>query len=56
MPTFGPLCSRCKQINFDALRGPSAADIEHLTTNPGDGERFTQIAPGTDQDKVRLPS
>ena len=54
MPTFEPLCSRCEQINFDALRGPSAADIEHLTTSTGTSERFAQVAPGTSQEKVGL--
>ena len=54
MTTFKPLCSRCKQINFDALRGPSATDLEHLAAGNGTGERFAQVLPGTNHDKVNL--
>ena len=49
-----PLCARCKQINFGALRGPSASDIEHLTTSTATGERFAGIEPGSNQAMVGL--
>ena len=54
MPCYTPLCNYCKQINFDALRGPSAADIEHLISSRGTGERFARVLPGTNHDKVVL--
>ena len=50
MSTFRLLCSLCKQIKFDALRGPSAIDIEHLATGNG----FAQLPLGTEHDKVSL--
>ena len=49
MPIFELLCNRCKQIDFAALRGPSAADISRascFTISTGFGERFAQVAPG----------
>ena len=54
MFTFKPLCTYCRQINFNALRGPSAADMEHLTTSDSTGERFAQTLSGTNHDKVGL--
>ncbi|KAL9126457.1 MAG: hypothetical protein Q9217_004495 [Psora testacea] len=44
------LCGHCKQINFDALRGPSAIDLRDLAGGKIAGERFA----GTGQDKVDL--
>ena len=49
MPTFEPSRNRCKQINFAALRGPSAADISrasYFTIRTSTGEHFAQVAPG----------
>ena len=54
MSTLKPLCSRCKQINFNALRGPSATDIEDLATGKVTGERSAQVALDTDSATVGL--
>ncbi len=58
MLAFKPLCSHCKQINFDALRGPPAIDIERLATGRASdywtGHRHAQVIPGTNLDKVEL--
>lgn len=54
MSPFDPLCTHCRQIDFNALRGPSATDMEHLITGDGTGERFAQVLPGTSHDKVGL--
>ncbi len=44
------LCDHCKQINFDALQGPSAMDMKDLAEGKIVGERFA----GKVQDKVDL--
>lgn len=54
MSTFKALCTYCRRIDSNALRGPSATDMEHLTTGDGTGERFAQVLPGTNHDKAGL--
>lgn len=54
MLAFKNLCSRCKQINFDALRGPPATDIERLATGRASDHWTAQVIPGTNLDKVEL--
>lgn len=52
---FRPLCSHCKQINFDALRGPQAIEIERLAADEAPpGHRHAQVKPGTSLGKVGL--
>ena len=43
MAKSASLCSYCEKISFDALRGPSKADIEDLG-NGEPGERFARTA------------
>ena len=48
------LCSRCGDINFDALRGPPAIDVERLASGRGPHHRLAQVKPGTSLEKVGL--
>ncbi len=50
IPAPQPLCGHCKQISFDALRGPSAKDLEDLANGKIVGERLLS----TGQVKVEL--
>ena len=55
MLAFKPLCSRCRQINFDALRGPSAIEVDRLAAGKAPpGHSHAQVLPGTSLDKVNL--
>lgn len=48
------LCEVCKEINFDALRGPSVIDVQDIIAARFEGERFATVKPGTSHEKVTL--
>lgn len=56
MTIFKPLCKHCQQISLDALREPSATDINDLATGEITGLRLPQVTSGTSHDIINLGS
>lgn len=54
MPSSESLCGICKNINFEALRTPSAADVEDIVAGRITGERSADMESRAGQDKVTL--